>query len=243
MGPVGPVPPHAVASCSRFAGWRQLQAGGGSGGGVVALGVWAAVSAAWERRTRAGWTTLDQLLIRASALVVGGMVATSAARIRVIQYGVLAGIAAHGIELLARLALSSDAPSYFHGRVLYGLVGCKTRRRRSSRSVSTTALALAAHHRRLPHGRPEQVQPGAALRRHLADRVARRPARARPQVLVQIVWSRNLRVAATALVTLAASAALFPQLRHVDRALFTASRHTRCACTWCSRSRPPRPVC
>jgi O-antigen ligase/polysaccharide polymerase Wzy-like membrane protein len=209
----------AVALVLWIAGWRLSRRAAAPAGALAALGVWAAFSAAWGGVPDAGWTTLDQLLIGGAAIAVGAMLATSPARIRVIQNAVLAGITAHGIELLARLALSSNAPAYFHGRVLYGLVGYQNAQAAILAIGVPPALALAAHHRRAPRAA------GAAAVVLLCAGVLLTESRGGllalvVGVLIQIVWSRNVRLAATAVVSLAAAGALIPQLRHVDRALF-----------------------
>jgi O-Antigen ligase len=187
---------------------------------LLTLGVWAAVSGIWGGVADAGWTTLDQLIVAGAALTLGAMLAAATSP-RVIQTAVLIGITAHGIELLARLAFSSNAQAYFHGRVLYGLVGYQNAQAAILAIGIPPALALGADNRRLLRvagaGAAVLLCAGVLLTESRGGLLALGVG-----VLVQIIWSRNGRVAATALVTLAAAGVLITQLRHVDRALFAA---------------------
>jgi O-antigen ligase len=203
-----------------IAGWRLSLRAAAPAAALLTLGVWAAVSGIWGGVADAGWTTLDQLIVAGAALTLGAMLAAAASP-RLIQNAVLIGIAAHGIELLARLAFSSNAQAYFHGRVLYGLVGYQNAQAAILAIGIPPALALGADNRRLLRG----AGAGAAVL--LCAGVLLTESRGGLLalvigVLVQIIWSRNVRVAATALVTLAAAGVLIPQLRHVDSALFAA---------------------
>jgi O-antigen ligase len=201
-----------------IAGWRLPLRAAAPAAALVVLGAWAAVSGIWGGVPDAGWTTLDQLLVAGAALALGAMLAAAASP-RLIQNAVLIGIAAHAVELLSRLAFSANAQSYFHGRVLYGLVGYQNAQAAILAIGVPPALALAAQHHRL------QRAAGAAVAVVLCAGLLLTGSRGGllalvVGVFVQIVWSRNGRLAATALVTLAAVLALVPKLRRVDDALF-----------------------
>ena len=212
----------ATALVVWIGGWGLPRRAAAPAAALVVLGVWAAVSGLWGGVPDAGWTTLDQLLVAAAALAVGAMLATPPRRVRVIQGAVLAGIAAHGVELLGRLALSSDPAAFFHGRVLYGLVGYQNAQAAILAIGIPPALALAAQHHRLLRaagaGTAVLLCAGVLLTESRGGLLALVIG-----VIVQIAWSRNGRVAATALLTSAAAAVLAVELRHVDRALFAGT--------------------
>jgi len=185
---------------------------------LVALGAWAAASAAWGGVPAAGWTSLDQLIVAATALAVGAMLASAASRRQMIHCAVLAGIIAHAVDLMVRLAFSQDPLSYFHGRVLYGLVGYQNAQAAILAIGVPPALALTTHDRRLRRAA------GASAAVLLCAGVLLTESRGGLLalafgVLVQVAWSRDRRVTANALLSLTATATLFVQLRHVDRAL------------------------
>lgn len=212
----------ATALVLCIGGWGLPRRAAAPAAALVILGVWAALSGLWGGVPDAGWTTLDQLLVAGAALAVGAMLATAPGRARVIQAAVLAGIAAHGVELLGRLALSSNATVYFHGRVLYGLVGYQNAQAAILAIGIPPALALAAQHHRLLRaagaGTAVLLSAGVLLTESRGGLLALVVG-----LIVQIAWSRNGRVAATALLTLAAAGALAVELRHVDRALFVGT--------------------
>ena len=139
----------AAALVLCVADWGLPRRAAAPAAALVGLGVWAALSGLWGGVPDAGWTMLDQLLVAAAALAVGAMLATSPARARVIQAAVMVGIAAHGVELLGRLALSANATAYFHGRVLYGLAGYQNAQAAILAIGIPPALALAAQRHRL----------------------------------------------------------------------------------------------
>ena len=203
-------------------GWGLPRRAAAPAAALVILGLWAALSGLWGGVPDAGWTTLDQQVIAGAALAVGAMLATAPGRARVIQAAVLAGITAHGVELLGHLALSPNATAYFHGRVLYGLVGYQNAQAAILAIGIPPALALAAQRQRLPRAA------GAAAAVLLSAGVLLTESRGGllalgVGVIVLIAWSRNGRIAATALLTLAAAGVLFVQLRHVDRGLFVGT--------------------
>ncbi|MGZ4407303.1 MAG: O-antigen ligase family protein [Gaiellaceae bacterium] len=209
----------AAALVLSVAGWGLPRRAAAPAAALVGLGVWAALSGLWGGVPDAGWTMLDQLLVAAAALAVGAMLATSPARARVIQAAVMVGIAAHGVELLGRLALSANAAAYFHGRVLYGLAGYQNAQAAILAIGIPPALALAGQHHRLLRavgvGTAVLLSAGVLLTESRGGLLAIIAG-----VILQIAWSRNGRVTATALLTLAATGALAVQLRHVDRGLF-----------------------
>ena len=212
----------ATALVLCIGGWGLPRRAAAPAAALVILGVWAALSGLWGGVPDAGWTTLDQQLIAGAALAVGAMLATAPGRARVIQAAVLAGIAAHGVELLGRLALSSNVTVYFHERVLYGLVGYQNAQAAILAIGIPPALALAAQHHRL--SRAAGVAAAVLLSAGVLLTESRGGLLALGVgVIVLIAWSRNGRVAATALLTLAAAGALFVQLRHVDRGLFVGT--------------------
>jgi O-antigen ligase len=186
---------------------------------LIGLGAWAAVSTGWGGVPDAGWTMLDQLLIAAAALAVGAMLSTTSRQARVVQSAVLLGLVAQGIELLARLGLSANPQAYFHGRVLYGLAGYQNAQAAILAIGIPPALGLTTTDRRLLRAA------GAAAAVVLTAGVLLTESRGGllalvVGVLIQIVWMRNARVTATALLTLAAAGVLIVPLRHVDAALF-----------------------
>lgn len=209
----------ATALVLCIAGWGLPWRAAAPAAALVVVGVWAALSGLWGGVPDAGWTMLDQLLVAGAALAVGAMLATTPSRARVIQAAVLAGIAAHGVELLGHLAFSPNATAYFHGRVLYGLVGYQNAQAAILAIGIPPALALAAQRHRLARaagvGTAVLLSAGVLLTESRGGLLALVVG-----VIVQIAWSRNGRVAATALLTLAAAGALAVQLRHVDRALY-----------------------
>lgn len=209
----------ATALVLCIAGWGLPRRAAAPAAALVILGVWAALSGLWGGVPDAGWTMLDQLLVAGAALAVGAMLATAPGRARVIQAAVLAGIAAHCVELLGHLAFSPNVAAYFHGRVLYGLVGYQNAQAAILAIGIPPALALAAQRHRLLRaagvGTAVLLSAGVLLTESRGGLLALVVG-----VIVQIAWSRNRRVAATALLTLAAAGVLAVQLRHVDRALF-----------------------
>ena len=202
-----------------IAGWRVSRRAAAPAVALIALGVWAAVSAGWGGVPDAGWTTLDQLLIAAAALAVGSMLSTTPRQARMVQSAVLIGLGLQGVELLARLGLSANPQAYFHGRVLYGLTGYQNAQAAILAIGIPPALALAASDRRFLRAA------GAAGAVLLSAGVLLTESRGGllalvVGVLVQIVWTRNVRVTTTAVLTLAGAGALVVPLRHVDAALF-----------------------
>ena len=205
-----------------IAGWGLPWRAAAPASALVVLGVWAALSGLWGGVADAGWTMLDQLLVAAAALAVGAMLATEPVRARVIQVAVLAGIAAHGVELLGQLALSPNATAYFHGRVLYGLVGYQNAQAAILAIGIPPALALAARRHRL--SRAAGVATAVLLSAGVLLTESRGGLLALVVgVIVLIAWSRNSRIAGTALLALAAAGALVVQLRHVDSGLFAGT--------------------
>lgn len=95
----------------------------GAGAALVALGAWSAASPAWGGFPGDAWKTLNQALLAAAAIVVGSLFATTSSRRRLVALGVLAGVAAQAVEVLAHVATGRPPEDWFHHRFLDGPVG------------------------------------------------------------------------------------------------------------------------
>ena len=91
---------------------------------LAGLGAVAAASVAWGGIPGPAWTTLDQALLAAAALVLGATAAATADRMaEAVIGGVGLGLCLLAAELLYRLQAGEVPDSWFEGREIQGAVG------------------------------------------------------------------------------------------------------------------------
>jgi O-antigen ligase/polysaccharide polymerase Wzy-like membrane protein len=193
---------------------------------LVALGGWSVLSTQWGGIPNAAWTLLGQSIVAAAALLAASSMAFSA-RVRTAVYaGVLLGLTAHAVEILARVAVTGGPAGWFLGRYLQGPVGYHNAQ--ATLFVLGLPLALtAATSRRLAARAVGGAATGALLGALILTQSRGALLAAGVSAVVLLAWSREIRLLMFIAPVLAAVAALLAAVRDVDAALVdgTAATH------------------
>jgi hypothetical protein len=188
---------------------------------LAVLGGWMAASVAWGGVPEWAWTSLDMTLLGALAFLVGALAGAGLAD--ALLLGVLTGLVAQAVEILARFAWSGVVPGWFYARALEGPVGYHN----AQACLFAVGLPLAVRElgssmtlRRVAGGIAGTVLLSALLltqsRGALFVGVA--------GLMAQVLYWRRLAVALRALPLLAAGGVLLWRWGVVDAALVRGSR-------------------
>ena len=189
----------------------------------VALGGWSVFSVAWGGLPNESWRVLGQLIVAASALVLGSLVGVSRWAATAMRAGVLAGITINAAELLLGPVVGWFPPEWIEGRRLLGSVGYQNAQAGlmalglplgvwgigSRRAVARAASAAAAT---LLVGAILVTQSRAGL------------GAAALGIVVALVWTRSTEVLIRTVPLVIAGALLVAPLREVDAALVKEAR-------------------
>ena len=182
---------------------------------LVALGAWSVVSTSWGGLPQVSWRFAGLTLAAASALVAGSALGAHA---RAVVGGVLGGITAHAVVVLATVGSGSAPTDWFRSRQLEGPIGYHNGEASMCAMGVPLALWLATSPRR-------SLRAGGAaaavlfLAIILLTQSRGSLAATTFAVLLQLALVRRGRLALLALLLTATSAVLFISLRAVDRAL------------------------
>lgn len=193
----------------------------GAAGFLIASGVWSVLSVTWGGLPDEAWTTFDQSVLAAAALLCGSFL--SSARLRpLVGLAVLAGIAILAAEALVRLALDAYPDEWLYDRSLEGPVSDHN----AQAALFALALPIAVWQigrggpllRFLSGGASALLVGGVLLTQSRGTIIALALA-----LLVQLAWARSVHMLLAASLVAGAGIALFFPLRDVDAALVTGN--------------------
>jgi hypothetical protein len=200
------------------AGVVPMRAIGAAAGALVLLGVWSVLSVAWGGLPGHAWTALNQSLLAAAAIMAGSVVASVTGMRRLVPAAVLAGVVAHAAEIVVRLGLGEYPDEWFFRRFLEGPVGYHNAQAAFFALGIPLALAATTTERalvRLAGGVAAGLLAGGLLLTQSRGALAALLA----ALLVQLLWSRDLRLFVRASLLVTAGVALLFALRSVDAAI------------------------
>ncbi len=182
---------------------------------LVALGAWSACSTVWGGLPHLAWRFGALTLAAAAALIAGSALAR---RSRTVLRGVLIGLAAHTVYVLATVGSGSTPAEWFRLRQLEGPIGYHNGEATIAAMGVPLALWAASSGRRVERSLGAA---GAVLFLAVAFLTQSRGSIAAIAlaVLLQLALARRARLAALAAFLFACSVVLFLSLRAVDRAL------------------------
>lgn len=195
---------------------------------LVLAGAWSAASVAWGGLPNDAWKTLDQCIVAGSALVAGSLLASRWDRGRVVLAAVLAGMVAQAAEVLVRLTTGPVPEDWFYNRFLEGPVGYHNAQAAIFALGVPFSLWAAGASRvwgRIAGGAAGGVLLGALLLTQSRGALAALGL----GLLVQLLWTRDLRAVVLAVLFVAAAVALGFALRPVDAAILEGDPSDRLA--------------
>jgi hypothetical protein len=210
-----------------FAGRRPCRWIGIAALALASYAAWSLASVAWGGVPDVAWTTFDEALIGAAALVLGSLLACGGLAPHVIG-GVTAGLTAEAIELLYRLQAGPVPAEWFDGRKIQGPVGYANAQASLLAVGIPLALWLASHRStalRAAGGAAAAVLLGALLLTQSRAAVVVLAL----ALIVQVALSRDARTVGLTLALVGVGAVLWRPLRQVDRALVDGALQTRLA--------------
>jgi O-antigen ligase len=192
---------------------------------LVAYGGWSLASVSWGGLPDPAWTSFDQALLGAAALVLGSLLVRWTAGDWLLG-AIALGVTIEAVELLVRLQAGPVPADWFDGRKLQGPVGYPNAQAALLAVGIPVALLFAARGRlalRLAGGATAAILLGAMLLTQsrgglLAVAVA---------LAVQIGLAREARLTALAILLGLCGAVLWLPLRTVDDALVAGTERVR----------------
>jgi hypothetical protein len=189
---------------------------------ISLLGIWSALSTAWDAVPQVSWRFLGLTVTAAAAAVAGSCLAGVRRGQELLLLGVGAGIAGHAAYVLGAVGTHSAPDDWFDGRQVSGPVGYHNAE--AAAVVLGVPVALWYAGRRTPWQRAV----GAAAATLLLGVTLMTQSRGALlafflSAAIQAAVSRRLRIAAVGAALAVVAAVLFLPLRSVDRALVDQS--------------------